>query len=175
MATMAVHITMTRSGFWPEHISAAAWGMDNAVLIRTEVLVRPRDGEKTITTPQAVADRDGMEGDDVRCALRLIGGRSKDAWTGMVKVSRMLIVHGIDETDRCIKLARAEFGMSPEWRRPAMRLIDTLQITRTLMGVDRFVPADEAAMEFTGQPARGVEALVAIFNHPEAARVWRAA
>jgi hypothetical protein len=175
MSIMAVHLTMTRSGRWPERIGAGAWGINNTALMALDILVRPREGEMTTSVSQAVAERSGLELHDVRCALRLIGGRSADEWTGMVKVSTLLICHDLDATSARMASVRETFGMSPVWRRPAMRVADTQEAARILLGRDGTIPLDEAAREITGKPLTGVEALVAIYNTPEAARVWRAA
>lgn len=175
MSTLAIHVVTTRSGAWPEKISAAAWGIDNAEILRVEALIRPRDGERTSETMQRIAESEGLEGDDVKCALRLIGGMSQGKWTGLMKGARLLIVHDYAETDRCIRLSRSMFGMAEEWRRPALRVIDTLDIARTLIGTEAKVSLAEAAKAITGRDLRGCDALIGLFNRPEAADVVRAA
>jgi len=175
MTTMALIVSMTRSGFWPEKVIATAWGFDNVIRLRMECLVRPIDGERTSETPQALAERDGMEGDDVRCALRLIGGRTRDEWTGMVRVSRHIVVHGLEETDRRMRIAREAFGMSPDWRRPAMQPIDTAALAMTAMGLDRPPSLEDATAALVGSRMSGIDGIVALVNAPALAKLRRAA
>lgn len=171
MTTMAVHVQMCRSGYWPERVSAAGWGFDNVLRTRADVLVRPTEGERTVETPQALAEREGMEGDDVRCVLRLVGGQTKGAWTGLVRVSRFLVLHDVDETDRRLRIAREAFGMSPEWRRPAMLPHDTARAAAAVMGRAGLPSLAEATEAILGRRMTDVDGVVALFNQPDINRV----
>lgn len=175
MSTMALSLTMCASGYWPETISAAAWGFDNVPVLRVEAMVRPKDGERTTTINQRLAERDGLEGDDVRCILRMVGGKTKDQWTGLIRGATVLIVHDLDETHRRITVTREAFGMAAEWRRPAIRTFDTLHAARKLLRTEADVTLPEAAKAITGRDLTGVEALIAIFNRPDAAQAMREA
>lgn len=176
MSTLAISMAMCVSGRWPATIAASAWGIDNFVPMSGIWAIRPREGER-VPPPlsQVLFEREGLEGDDVRCVLRLVGGKSKDAWTGMIRGARTVIVHDFDETDYRIKVARIEHGMAPDWRRPAIRIVDTLDIARSLLGTEARVSLSEAAKAITGRELAGIDALVGIFNTPEAAKVIRAA
>jgi hypothetical protein len=175
MSTLAIHVSMCRSGFWPEKISAAAWGIDNAELLRAEVIVRPRDGERTTVIPQLIAEREGMADADVWCALRLIGGTAKGKWTGLMSGARFLVVHDFEETDRRIRMARELFKHEPDWRRPATTVWDTLTAARTILRTEERLSLSDAAKAITGRDVAGVDALLAIFNTPEAVMAMRAA
>lgn len=180
MTMMVVTATLCQSGRWPETVGARMWGLDGWMPSWAGCIVRPHEGERTTTIPQAVAERYGSEGYDVKCVFRLIGGQTleRDAagelrmvWTGMVKVCRTLIAHDVDETDRRLRIAREAFGMSPEWRRPAMLPHDTARAAAAVMGRADLPSLAEATETILGRRMTDVDGVVALFNQADINRV----
>lgn len=175
MTTMALHVLMAPDGIHPERIEACGWGIDNVIRTRAEVLVRP-SGWRVASLPQAVAERSGMDGDDVRCVLRIVGGLSKGTWTGLAATSSLIIVHGAEAADRGLTISRTMFGMDPTWRRTSTRIADTAVEAAKVLGLtDREPSLAEATERLLGKRMGGVEAIVALFNHADVARKWKEA
>jgi hypothetical protein len=172
MGTLAIHLSLARDGQHVERIEAAGWGVDMVVRARVECLIRP-DGWRTENVSQAIAEREGLEGDDVRCALRLIGGQTLKGWTGLANSTSLVIMHGEREQSDALTRLREEYGMKGIWRRNGLRVIDTRHLTALALGTTRPMTLEHATKEIVGRPISGVDGILALINTPKVGEQFR--